>query len=509
MSAVSAVSFAPVVATGERIKNHSAMTGEPLAELPQSIVDDVVAAFDRARRAQRRWAQTPVAERAKVLLRFHDLLLARQDEIIDLIQLETGKARWHAFQETASTAMNARYYGLRGPTLLAEARRRGLLPGLTQVTERRCPLGVVGVISPWNYPFDTAVSDILPALAAGNGVVHKPDNQGLLCAMWGHHLLRAAGLPEDLYQIVPGDGPTIGGAIVDHADHVCFTGSTRTGRLVAERASRRFIGVSLELGGKNPMLVLDDADPAKAAWGAVRDCFTAAGQLCGSSERIYLHDRVHDAFLREFLGQIRRLRLGAELAYGPDMGSLVSQAQLDRVRSHVDDAVAKGARVLVGGRPRPDIGPFFYEPTVLADVTADMACFAEETFGPVVSVYRCSSVDEAVTLANASNLGLNACVWGRDRARAQAVAARLKTGTVNVNEVFGASYGSVDAPMGGMRDSGLGRRHGVEGILRFTEAQTVATQRGMALEPPIKLNYAVLARAYTAALRFMRMVHRR
>lgn len=508
MRAVSTVSFEPVVATGSKIKSLSAMTGEPLAELPQSTADDVAVAFALARDAQRHWARVPLAERAGVLLRFHDLLLRRQDEIIDLIQLETGKARWHAFQETASTAMNARYYGFRGAKVLVSANRRGLLPGLTKVTEHRVPLGVVGVISPWNYPFDTAVSDILPALLAGNGVVHKPDNQGVLCAMWGHRLLREAGVPDGLYQIVPGDGPTVGGALVDHADHVCFTGSTRTGKIIAERASRRLIGVSLELGGKNPLLVLEDADPAKAAWGAVRDCFTSAGQLCGSSERIYVHERVYDEFVERFLKHIRALRLGPQLAYGPDMGSLVSREQLERVRSHVDDAVAKGANVLIGGRARPDIGPHFYEATVLTGVREGMDCFAEETFGPVVSLYKVSSTEEAIRLANASNLGLNSCVWSKDQDRAQAVAARLKTGTVNINEVFGISYGSVDSPMGGMKDSGLGRRHGAEGILRFTEAQTIASQRGMPLEPPLKLNYGVLAKAYTVALRAFRWLHR-
>lgn len=280
-------------------------------------------------------------------------------------------------------------------------------------------------------------------------------------------------------------------------------------RRVAERATARLIGCSLELGGKNPLLVLDDADPATAASGAARDCFTSAGQLCGSSERIYVHAGVYDRFIEEFLGRIRMMRVGVDLRYGADMGSLVSQRQLDTVRSHVDDAVAKGARVLVGGRHRPDVGPFFFEPTVLVGVTEDMRCFAEETFGPVVSVYRCESVNEAVRLANASSYGLNACVWGGDRARAQAVATRLRCGTVNVNEIFGASYGSVDAPMGGMRNSGLGRRHGAGGLLRFTEAQTVATQRGMPLEPPLPLTYAFLARAYSNALRAFKAARRR
>ena len=487
----------------------SSLTGEPLVELPQSAERDVAEAYATAARAQRDWAAVPARRRAAVLLRFHDRLLDRQGEIIDLIQLETGKSRWHAFQEVAGTSMNARYYGLRGHRLLKPARRYGLLPWLTHVLELRAPVGVVGVVSPWNYPFELGLSDVLPALVAGNAVVHKPDDQGALGVLWGLRLLRECGLPDDVYPVVLGDGLTIGGAVVDGADHVCFTGSSAVGRLVAERAGRRLVGCSLELGGKNPLLVLNDADPVKAASGAARDCFTSAGQLCGSSERIYVHDRVYDAFTREFLDRVRALRVGVGLEYGADMGSLVSQRQLDTVNAHLRDALAKGARVLTGGRHRPDIGPYCMEPTVLTGVTPDMRLFDEETFGPVVALYRCGSLEEQIEWANASRYGLNACVWTGDAARGRRVAARLRAGTVNVNEIFGVSYGSVDSPMGGMKDSGVGRRHGVEGLLRFTEAQTVATQRLVPLEPPFGLSYESLARGYTGALRAFRAVRRR
>ena len=501
--------FDLAVANGTKVKTFSSLTGEPIAELPQSTADDVAEAYRRARWARRSWGTVPVAKRAQILLRFHDLLLDRQDEIIDLIQTETGKSRWHAYQEVAGTTMNARYYGFRSASLLKIRRRYGLLPWLTHVMEMRVPVGVIGVISPWNYPFELGLSDVLPALMAGNGVVHKPDNQGAIGVLWGYELLREAGLPDGIYQIVLGDGPTVGSAVVDGADHICFTGSTKVGKLVAERASTRLIGCSLELGGKNPLLVLDDVDPAVAASGAARDCFTSAGQLCGSSERIYVHTSVYDRFMAEFSARIRSMKIGADLSYTADMGSLVSQRQFDTVRSHLDDAIAKGAKVVIGGKSRPEIGPFVLEPTVLSGVTEKMTCFAEETFGPVVSVYRCESVDEAVRLANASSYGLNACVWGGDRQRAQRVAARLHCGTVNVNEIFGVSYGSVDSPMGGMKNSGIGRRHGVEGLLRFTEAKTIATQRGMQLEPPFNLGYDTLAKAYSSALRAFKFVHRR
>ncbi|MFC8275938.1 succinic semialdehyde dehydrogenase [Streptomyces sp. NPDC057271] len=501
--------LAYAVASAPPVKTVSSLTGEPLVELPQSTERDVADAYATAARAQESWAAVTVKERAEVVLRFHDLLLSRQHEIIDLIQVETGKSRWHAFQEVAGTSMNARYYGLRAPRLLAPARRYGLLPRLTHVLELRAPIGVVGTISPWNYPFELGLSDVLPALLAGNGVVHKPDNQGALSVLWGARLLRECGLPDGVYQVVLGDGPGVGGAVVERAGHISFTGSSEVGRLVAERAGRRLIGISLELGGKNPLLVLDDADPVKAASGAVRDCFTSAGQLCGSSERIYVHDRVYDSFTREFLDRIRRMRLGIGLEYGPDMGSLVSQRQLDTVTEHLQDAVAKGAHVLVGGRHRPDIGPYYFEPTVLTGATPDMKCFDEETFGPVIALYRCRSVEEQIERANAGRYGLNACVWSGDSTRGRKVAARLEAGTVNVNEIFGVSYGSIDAPMGGMKDSGIGRRHGIEGLQRFTEAQTIATQRGVALEPPLGLSQETLARGYTNVLRAFRAVRRR
>jgi succinate-semialdehyde dehydrogenase / glutarate-semialdehyde dehydrogenase len=497
------------LASGSPVKSVCALTGTALAELPQSTVADVARGYRLAAAAQPSWAAVPAADRARLALRFHDRLLARQGEIIDLIQLETGKTRWHAYQEVAGTSMNVRYYGLRAPRLLAPARRYGLLPVLTHVLEARCPIGVTGAISPWNYPFELGLADVVPALLAGNAVVHKPDNQGALCALWGQRLLRECGLPPDVYQVVLGDGPTVGAAVVEGADHISFTGSSATGRIVAERAGRRLIGCSLELGGKNPLLVLEDADPLKAARGAVRDCFTSAGQLCGSSERIYVHARVYDAFTREFLAGVRRIRLGVGLEYGADMGSLVSQAQLDTVTEHLADAVTKGATVLAGGRQRPDIGPFCFEPTVLTGVTADMKCHAEETFGPVIALYRCQSEDELIERANASEYGLNACVWSQSAAHGRAVANRLRVGTVNVNEIFGVSYGSIDAPMGGMKASGVGRRHGVEGLLRFTEAQTVATQRFVPLEPPMNVGYGTLARAYTTAMRAFRTIHRR
>jgi succinate-semialdehyde dehydrogenase / glutarate-semialdehyde dehydrogenase len=481
-------------------------SGGELATLSESTGADVHTAFEQAARAQREWAATPLPTRLAVFERFHDLLLRHRDQVIDLIQAETGKARRDAFEEFCEPALVTSYYLRKAPKLLRPKRRAGLLPGAIGVREVRRPKGVVGIISPWNYPFTLALGDLVPALVAGNAVVLKPDSQTALSPLYGVELLRRAGLPAGLLRVVLGDGPTIGGAVVDVCDFIGFTGSSATGALIAERAGRRLVGCSLELGGKNPMVVLDDARTAETARDAVRACFANAGQLCLSIERIYVHDSIIDPFAEALVAETARLRLAPGYDFGADTGSLSSARALKTVAEHVEDARAKGATVLVGGRPRPDLGPFFYEPTVLTDVTPDMVCHAAETFGPVVSLYPFATDDEAVALANQTDYGLNASVFGRDRERAGRLAARLRAGTVNVNDGYASAYGSIDAPMGGVGVSGLGRRHGAEGLLKYTEAQTVATQRVSLLNPPKWLPYGIFTKVMTGMLRLMRRI---
>ncbi len=479
-------------------------TGEALAEVPVSSLDDVDAAFDAGRAIQPRWASTSVRDRAGMLLRLHDLVLAHQGELMDLIQLESGKTRKHAYDEVLHLALTARYYGRRLRHLAGSRRGVGVFPFITQITVHHVPKGVVGIISPWNYPLTMALADGLPAIAAGNVVVQKPDSQSPLTALAALELLRKAGVPADVWQMVSGAGSVVGTAIVHQADYICFTGSTATGTGIAKLAAERLVGYSLELGGKNPMIVLPGADVEKAAEGAVGACFSSAGQLCVSIERLYVHDSLYDDFRDAFVRRVAAMSLGASLDWDVDMGSLVSASQLETVTKHVEDAVANGATVLAGGKARPDLGPYFFEPTVLEDVTEAAECFAEETFGPLVSLYRYSSVDEAVALANAGEYGLNASIFGPVRL-ARGIAPRITAGTVNVNEGFGATFGSVDAPMGGMRTSGTGRRQGEEGYYRYTETQSVGVQRLLPVAGPA----AIPAKPYAAVLTFLLRVLRR
>jgi succinate-semialdehyde dehydrogenase / glutarate-semialdehyde dehydrogenase len=503
---VEALLAIPVVHPGgQRHATIAPFDGQPLVELPHSEVADVDMAFDTAAQAQPRWAQTEVAERRRIMLRFHDLLLAHRDECLDLIQWETGKTRMDAMKELLGVCTVARHYARVARRMLEPERPLGILPLLTKVTVERHPVGVVATIAPWSSPLFLAVADAIPALMAGNAVVLKPDHRTSLAALYAVDLLHRAGVPRRVLQVVLGHGPELGPELVERADHVMFTGSTEVGARIAARCGERLIGCSLELSGKNPMVVLDDADPSAAAEVAIRACFDNAGQLCVSMERLYVMAGIHDAFMERFLSRIRNLRMCAEVGWAADYGSLIGPEQLARTGAAVDDAVAKGAEVLTGGRPLPEIGPFYYAPTLLAGVTEGMAVHGRETFGPVVAVQQVGSEEEALALANESPYGLNASVLTRDDRRGQRLARRIRTGSVNVNEAYEATLGSTRAPMGGMGRSGLGRRNGEHGLTRFTEEQTIAVQRGIGFGTPFGMEHddwsALLVKGFRALRR--------
>ena len=496
--------LATVVGDREGQSVEAPFTGEEIGTVPAGTAEDVEAAVERAQTAQEEWEARPVADRAEVLEEVHDLVLDRQDELLDLLQLEGGKARLHAFEEVADVAINARYYANRAESYLAREKRQGAMPVMTRTYEYHHPVGVVGLITPWNYPLALTISDALPALVAGNAVVLNPSRETPYTALLAKQLLQEAGLPGDLFQVVTGSGSTIGGPLIEASDFIGFTGSTSTGRVVAEQAGSNLIKCSMELGGHNPVIVLDDADVDKAVEGVIRACFTNVGQLCISGERLFVQSGIYDEFVDRLAEATDDLTLGGDYDYSADVGSLVSADQLEKVTEHVEDAKARGATVLAGGEARPDLGPYFYEPTILEGVTDEMDVGCEETFGPVVAVHEFDDVDVAIREANDSEYGLNASIWTEDSDMAHEIAPQIECGTVNINEGYAAAYGSVDAPMGGMKNSGIGRRHGEEGILKYTESQTVAEQRFGSMGKPPGVPGSIYARMMTGSLRLMK-----
>ncbi|WP_241383459.1 succinic semialdehyde dehydrogenase [Rhodococcus sp. CH91] len=480
-----------------------AFTGREMATVPVATAEDAKAAIARARTAQAAWARLPVEERAAIMHRYRDLVLSRRVHLMDMAQAETGKSRSSAQEEILDISMTARFYARVAPKLLRPRKAVGMLPGLTKTTIRYHPKGVVGVIAPWNYPMTLAVSDAIPALLAGNSVVLKPDSQTPYCALAVVELLYEAGVPRDVFAVVPGPGSVVGTAIVENADYLMFTGSSETGRLLAEQAGRRLIGFSAELGGKNPMIVTAGVNLREVTEAAVRACFSNSGQLCISIERIYVEKSIAPEFVRMFGARVREMTFGPDYDFGTEMGSLISESQVKAVTRHVEDAVAKGATVVAGGRARPDLGPLFFEPTVLTDVPEDAECYRNETFGPVVSIYPVENVEEAIREANDTEYGLNASVWAATKAQGEAIAARVHAGTVNVDEGYAPAWGSTDAPMGGMGISGMGRRHGAEGLYKYTEPQTVATTRLLNLDGPRGIPRRVWSKALPPLVKSM------
>lgn len=458
------------------------LTGSTLHQLESHSTSDVEAHFSAARVAQREWAKLPASERSKLAFKLHDLLLAKQDQVMDQLQAETGKSRSHAFEEVAGALGAIRYYAKISPKALKRTKAKAGVPGLISTYVDRVPVGVVGVITPWNYPLALTMMDVIPALMAGNAVVQKADNQTALTTILSRDLAVEAGFPKDIWQVVHGDPTEVGNAVVDNADYVAFTGSTKTGKLVAERAAKRLIGYSLELGGKNPMIILPGTDIKEAASQTIAGAFGNAGQLCVSIERVYVPKYMEQDFKQELKRQVEELKLGTSTKFEHDLGSLSSPAQLRRVAEKVTEAIEDGAELVTGGTPRPEAGPNFYAPTVLANIPSQARVLREEVFGPVVAVVSYSSLEEAIELANDTEYGLNASVIGNPK-QALKVASELMAGSVNINEGYRASMASLDAPMGGMKQSGMGRRSGIGGLTRYTEIRTI----GIAARGPLRL----------------------
>jgi acyl-CoA reductase-like NAD-dependent aldehyde dehydrogenase len=455
----------PMVAA-RRITSVNPATGENLSGFSCTEEAEVQAAVARARQAQEAWNQIGVADRIKTIRRFQRLLHARKSDVARLITREAGKPYVEALITEVMVVLDAARFCTNNA--YAVLRPRSLSHGNLAMKAKRGwilrePYGVVGIISPWNYPFSTPATETLAALICGNTVVVKPSEFTTLAGLELRSLLHEAGVPKDVFQVIVGDGPT--GAALVNADinKLIFTGSVTSGKKVAESAAKRLLPVVLELGGKDPMLVLDDASIDVASSAAVWGAFVNAGQTCLSVERCYVHRSLYERFLSACVEKTKRLRVGDGMSPETDIGPMIHDRQLRIVLAHVEGAKKLGARVLTGGSTINELGPNFYAPTILADVSHDMPLMREETFGPVLPVMPFHSDDEAVELANDSEFGLSASIWTSNRARGEALARRIHAGTVMVNDVV-SCFGISEAPHGGVKASGLGRTHGWLGL---------------------------------------------
>jgi len=454
-------------------------TGEVLAELPCATAEEIHAAVQRARQAQPAWQALPVSKRLAVLRRFQSLLCDRGIEVARLICREAGKPTAEAVTTEVLVVLDAVEFCIRTTArfLRDQPVPHGSLPMKTKRGMLvREPYGVIAIISPWNYPFSTPAVETLGALAAGNAVVIKPSEFTPLVVLELQQLWRAAGLDPDLLQVVVGAGAAGVALIESDIDKLIFTGSVATGKRVAEAAARRLLPVVLELGGKDPMIVLPDVDLDVVTSGALWGAFMNAGQTCLSVERCYVHRSIYETFLRLMVEKVGRLRVGAGLDSEVEMGPLINERQLATVEAHVEDAVRRGARLLAGGKRLPGLGANFYAPTLLADVTPDMRVLREETFGPVLPVAPFDTEQEAIEIANNSEFGLAASVWTRDRKRGEAIARQIKAGTVMINDMV-SCFGISEAPHGGFKQSGIGRTHGELGMAEMVQVKYIDSDR--------------------------------
>jgi acyl-CoA reductase-like NAD-dependent aldehyde dehydrogenase len=452
-------------------------TLEAITELPTASSGDVAAAVGRARKAQAIWQTKSFAERAKLLYRFRDQLIDEEERLADILTSESGKPRAEVYGNELFYLCDVIGFWAKNAAKFLEPekiRPHLLMFKTKKVISEHHPIGVVGIISPWNFPLVLTGGDAMPALMAGNAVVIKPSELTPLTALFAVEIAQKAGFPEGLLQVVIGAAET-GEALVDHVDMIAFTGSVEVGRQVMRRAADRLIPVSLELGGKDPLIVLKDADLERAANACIWGSLMNSGQVCTSIERVYVEEPVYQVFVDKILQKVRSLRQGPSNDE-VELGSMTSEEQFKKVSAQVTDAVARGAKVLTGGRANPNFSGLYYEPTVIVDVNHDMTVIREETFGPILPIVKVRDAEEAVRLANDSRYGLDACVFTRDRQQARQIAEKLFAGTVCINDAL-VNYIIPDTPMGGVKESGFGRRHGAEGIRKYCYQKSIVIDR--------------------------------
>ena len=451
-----------------RILSRNPATGESLGEVEIWSEEGVFEAIERARSAQEAWGTASMRERLATIRNVKNVIIERRDEIATHVSRETGKARFEGMtSEVFPVADCADYYLRKARSILETRRVPHRILKTTRSYKAFVPYGVVGIITPWNYPFFLTMGPALSALVAGNAVINKPSEFTPLTGDLIDSIFRQAGLPEGLFQVVHGYGATGAALITGEVDKISFTGSVATGRKVAAQAGERLIPVTLELGGKDPMIVLEDAPLEQATSCAVWGAFCNSGQICASIERVFVIEEVADEFLEKVLAKTKELRQGVDSDFGIDVGAMQNDQQLQIVQRHVEEAREQGARIEIGGGKLQDMEDgLFFEPTILTGVRPEMCVASEETFGPVLPILRVKDEEEAIRLANDSDFGLTASVWSVDDRRARRVARRLHFGAVYVNDTLAPSSAS-EIGWGGFKASGFGKTRGPEGLLEM------------------------------------------
>lgn len=494
-------------ANGQRLVSYNPATGAVVGDAPMADEAAVKDAVERARRAQPDWAARPLSERIAVLRRFRRLMIHRADWLTALIAREQGRPPVEALtQELLPIADLVTYYSKQARKFLKDERLPMHLLKYKRSFVQYRPYGVIAVISPWNYPFVLPTSEVLLALLAGNTVVLKPSEYTPLVGVAIGELLREAGLPEGALVIVQGDARTGAALVAAKPDKISFIGGGATARHILRGAAENLTPVTLELGGKDPVIVLKDANLERAAQAVVWGSFCNAGQVCASVERVYVDRSVADRFTAKVVELTKRLRVGESIGTDGEIeiGPMISERQLQIVERHVNDALAAGAKSLTGGQRAAD-GSLFYHPTVLVDVRDDMPVMREETFGPVVGIATFDTVEEAIQRANDSPFGLSAYVFSENRREAERVARQLEAGSVLINDVI-ISYGAPETPWGGLKQSGIGRIHwGAAGIREYCQPRHIMTERFRPLRKELWW-FPYKKGSYARMLRLMRLM---
>ena len=462
--------------TAGTLKSYAPGSGDLLGEAPVMSPNEVLAVVERARKAQAAWGVLPVAERCERLLRLRDAIVDHAEDIVETITRECGKPRHEALaHEVTLIADFLTHYCRHAPQILAPRPIDLHLLKHRKSYVHYAPRGIVGIISPWNYPFSIPMGDVVAALITGSAAVVKPSEITPLTMLKAKAIYNGTGLPEDLFGVVTGYGPTGQALIEAGVQKIVFTGGVETGRRVAAACGARLIPCVMELGGKAPLIACADADLERTAHAIVYGGFSNAGQACISVERVYAHKDIYAKLLHRVKELTSSLRIGDPSKDYVDVGAIIFPKQIEIAERHIEDALQKGAELVVGGHKRPGPGQFF-EPTVLANCTHEMTVMTQEIFGPIVPFARVSSEEEALALANSSHLGLNAYVFTKDRDRGRALAERIEAGSVVVNDVL-INYGAIDTPFGGVKQSGFGRVHGDDALRDMAEARHVNYDR--------------------------------